>query len=90
MPAAYSDSGEDRKPGWVFSRHPSHQPYIALDGDTLDPNQNLPDRSDLPLEHEQTTFSFRLINVLAIGEPLADSPADSSHSCWAMERGRLR
>lgn len=46
MPATYIDSRDDRKPTWVFSRHPPHQPYIAANAETLDPNQNMPARSD--------------------------------------------
>lgn len=55
MPATYSDTKEDRKPGWVFSRHPSHQPYIAVNGETLDPSQNLPARS----EHSQEATALQ-------------------------------
>lgn len=91
MPATFSDQRENRKPGWVFTEHPSHRPYIAVNGEFLDPNQNAPGRSDTLHGPESTRFFLGIhLRSLAVMKPLLTGSLDSSLSCWARVRRRLR
>ena len=61
MPGSNTGDGDRRAPTWVYTSHPSHRPYIAVNAETQDSNQNIPDRLEIPCAKQGLLASTRLL-----------------------------